>query len=157
MATQRAPRIKGRKAPISAEEKALGIRPLAAVDNVDPIPDAETYAVGIPKPSAIMRAWLRTAVKLPGEKQPWQDCKVYACPEGLYVYRSVPEDGWTPDWYGEMPPQPPPVTGVMARMGFNIGTVRGSVVLTPSGACSCSAPLKRFNPDFAGRMVRWPA
>lgn len=118
------------------------------------VPDEPEPEV-VPEPTAIKMVWPRTAVMLPGDSKPWLDCKVYACPEGFYVYRTQPVDGWTPDWWAELPNQLPPLTGAMARMGINIITGKGPVILTPSGACMCSAPLRNWKPPFADRMVKW--
>lgn len=108
-----------------------------------------------PHPQAQMAVWMRAAIKLPDTGEIWRDCKIYATPDGLYVYRAIPADGWTPDWWAPMPPQHRPITGVMARNGFNVATELGAVIITPSANCACSAPLRRFNPDFAQRVVKW--
>lgn len=109
----------------------------------------------IPHPQAQMAVWMRAAIRLPDTGEIWRDCKIYATPDGLYVYRAVPADGWTPDWWAPLPPQSRPITGVMARNGFNLATDKGAVIITPSQNCACSAPLRRFNPDFAQRVVKW--
>ena len=109
----------------------------------------------IPHPQAQMAVWMRAAIRLPDTGEIWTDCKIYATPDGLYVYRTIPADGWTPDWWAPLPPQSRPITGVMARNGFNLATGKGAVIITPSGNCACSAPLRRFNPDFATRVVKW--
>lgn len=115
------------------------------------------------QPTAIKAVWLRASLMLPGRDEPVHDRKVYVAwsedsgDTGLFVYRVVPEDGWTPEWFGYMPEQPEPLRGAMARNGLQFTTSAGPVILTPSGACSCSAPLKRWTPDYAGRMVRWTA
>ena len=115
------------------------------------------------EPTAIKLVWLRASLMLPGETVPVHDRKVYVAwneetgDTGLFVYRTVPEDGWTPEWFAYMPEQPEPLRGAMSRNGVQLGTSRGNVLLTPSGACSCSAPLKRWTPAYAARMVRWTA
>lgn len=120
-------------------------------DAVDPVPAVEI----IPEPTAIKMVWARAHIMLPGETQPWRDCKIYACPEGFYVYRTRPADDWTPAWWAELPRQDVPLVGAMARNGINIITGKGVVILTPSEACMCSAPLRAWKPPFADRMVKW--
>jgi len=122
----------------------------------------EREELGVPQPTAIKNVWLRASAVLPGEDKPWHDCKIYIAlvepgVTGLYVYRTVPGDDWTPEWMAFMPVQPEPIRGAMARNGIQLATDQGPVVITPSGACSCSAPLKRWTPQFAQRMVRWSA
>jgi hypothetical protein len=121
----------------------------------------EREELGIPEPTAIKTVWLRASVKLPGE-QPVHDRKIYVAliepgVTGLYVYKTVPDDDFTPEWMAYMPIQPEPIRGAMARNGIQLATDQGPVIVTPSGACSCSAPLKRWTPQFAQRMVRWSA
>lgn len=143
----------------------------AATTPVDLTPDPEpstgatalaTAELVAPEPTAIKLVWLRASAVLPGGANPLHDRKIYiawseTAGTGLYIYKTVPEDGWTPEYYAPMPDQPEPLRGAMARNGITLATDRGPVIITPSGACSCSAPLKRWTPQFAQRMVRWSA
>jgi hypothetical protein len=126
----------------------------AAAAPVEPDP-GDVLMDEIPHPQAQMSVWMRAAIRLPDTGEIWRDCKIYATPDGLYVYRRRPDDGWTPDWWAPLPPQARPITGVMARNGFNLATGKGAVIITPSANCSCSAPLRTFHPDYAQRVVKW--
>jgi hypothetical protein len=140
----------------SPRRRARATAPPSLATTADTGDDTTAVAVAdAPHPQAQMAVWMRAAIRLPDTGEIWRDCKIYATPDGLYVYRSVPADGWTPDWWAPMPPQPRPITGVMARNGFNLVTDKGAVIITPSTNCACSAPLRRFNPDFAQRVVKW--
>jgi hypothetical protein len=123
---------------------------------------AELEDFGVPEPTAIKTVWLRASLMLPGATAPINDRKIYIAlvepgVTGLYVYKTVPEDDFTPEWFAYMPVQAEPIRGAMARNGIQLATDQGPVIITPSGACSCSAPLKRWTPQFAQRMVRWSA
>lgn len=86
-------------------------------------------------------------------------CKVYATDAGLFVYYAVPGDGYTPDWsspidYLNTARTP---TGYRARLGWEVATDAGLVIVTADGGCGCGWPLKRWTPLFARARRQWPA
>lgn len=110
----------------------------------------------VPTPSGVSAKWFPVTVKLPDHEQPWPRAKIYAAPEGLYIYLSPPDDGVTPDWFSPIVPgQQKPTTGWRARNGVTIATEAGPVTLTASGACGCGSPLKRWVPEFERKLVVW--
>lgn len=141
-----------------ATPKARAVKP-PAIEEVDEL-DRITEDLGYPppEPTAMRAVWFPVTVTFPGEDTVHRRAKVFATPEGLYVYLAVPTDrsGKEPDWYSPILPgaaQPP--TGWAARNGFTIQTVHGPVAMTAEGGCGCSHPLKRWNPPYADRNVAW--
>lgn len=138
-----------------ATPKARAVKP-PAIEELEEM-QAE-LASPPPKPSAMKAVWFPVTVTLPGETTPHRRAKVFATPEGLYIYLAVPSDpsGRFPDWFSPILPghaQPP--TGWAARNGFVVQTEGGHVAMTAEGGCGCSHPLKRWNPEFANRNVAW--
>lgn len=148
----------------ASRRRRAATAPVDLAPDSEPLTGAAALVADAPfRPDAIKAVWLRASLVLPGFEAPIHDRKVYiawhqeSAQTGLFVYRVAPEDDWTPEWFAFMPEQPQPLRGAMARNGIQIATAVGTVTLTPSGACSCSAPLKRWTPEFAARMVRWTA
>lgn len=86
--------------------------------------------------------------------------KVFATPEGLAVYWAVPTDGMTPDWFSPIDylnTGRPPRDGYQAKLGWDVHTDAGLVVVTAEGGCGCGWPLKRWVPTFGRRRLAWPA
>lgn len=115
----------------------------------------------IPRPTAITHRWWPAAVKLPDEAAPIRLAKVYATPQGLYVYDQRPEDadGLSPRWFApiDYSKTPRPVTGYVARnAGNQIVTSAGVVTVTPLGGCGCGAgALKHWMPSWARTAIAW--
>src|SRR5262245_41182236 len=96
----------------------------------------------VEKPTAIYAAMYPATVLLPGGVQRSR-CKVFAAPEGLFVYFAMPNFGsdgsdWSArvDWpsTGRMP------QGYMARVGWDVHTEAGLVTVTSEGGCGCGWP-----------------
>lgn len=102
-------------------------------------------------PSAVMATWYPATITTP-DGGLVRKCRIYAAPEGLFVYTA-------PDvlaWHSPLTPgQPRPRTGWEARNGIALETAAGRVGITPEGGCGCGAPLKRWVPAWTGRSVAW--
>jgi len=109
-------------------------------------------------PQFVYHALYPATVLLPGGVQ-HNRAKVYAADDGLYIYWAVPADGVTPDWYSPIDyvrtdrPRP----GYAAKLGWEITTDDGLVIVTAEGGCGCGWPLKRWQPVFARKRQAWPA
>lgn len=111
----------------------------------------------MPEPTAVKGVIYPAWVQVPGE-QPRERAKVYIAPEGLYVYWAVPDDpqDWTPDYWAPITwPQPKLPPPHMQRMGFQLETDYGAVVITTDGGCGCNWPLKYWVPEYANHNVAW--
>jgi hypothetical protein len=102
----------------------------------------------VPVPSGITGSWFPAYVVLPGQRyQLPGKVRVYATPEGLYVYDRVPQDQAqtqqaTPLWYAPIAypetPVPPANYSARAANGFPIVTTKGTVTITvPKGCPVC--------------------
>jgi hypothetical protein len=109
--------------------------------------------IAVPSPTAVRASWWPAAIRIPGEEQPRTSRRIYATPEGLYVFA---RPGGEPDWWSPLlPDQDRPATNWTARNGVYLMTAAGQVTITLEGGCGCGNPLKRWTPDFAGQSVPW--
>lgn len=113
--------------------------------------EPQTDAAGpqpIPVPSGITATWFPALVVLPGQRLPLPGKqRVYATPDGLYVYSKVPQDQdqlnqATPFWFAPIAydetPLPPANYSALAANGFGISTTEGMVMITvPRGCSTC--------------------
>lgn len=101
-----------------------------------------------PVPSGVTGTWFPAYVVLPGQRHALPSkVRVYATPEGLYVYDRVPVDQAqsaeaTPLWYAPIAyaetPAPPANYSAAAANGFPIATEKGTVMVTvPKGCHTC--------------------
>jgi hypothetical protein len=121
----------------------------------------------VPVPTAVTDTWFPSQVRLPtGELL--HTAKVFATPQGLYVYLKPPTDllqnpaslgdvrFFSPIDYDKTPR---PVTGYAARnAGIPIFTDAGQVTVVPVGGCGCSARrLKNWKPSWSRTSIPWEA
>jgi hypothetical protein len=127
--------------------------------SVEPDPveiSAAEEPLEIPVPTARSIVWYPAIVQVPGADKARHNAKVFATPQGLYVYFAKPEDGITPDWHSEiLTGQPKPPEGWRARNGFSVATAAGPVTITMGSGCGCGWPLKKWVPEFQKRVVAW--
>lgn len=109
-------------------------------------------------PTAVYHAMYPATVLLPGGVQ-HNRAKTFATPEGLAIYWAVPADDITPDWFSpvDYAQTDRPRAGYAAKLGWEVATVNGLVIITAEGGCGCGWSLKRWQPAFARRRLRWPA
>lgn len=121
-------------------------------------------ATRIPIPTAVVNKWWPAFFRGPGTEPPWATCKVFLTPQGLYVYRAVPEDetfatGALPAWYApaDFAKTAKPVTGYAAmNAGIPIITTAGTVTVQPAPGCGCAAGrLKRWTPSWVRNTISW--
>lgn len=150
--------------PRSATESMLAEPPLVAEEKL-----AEKPA--IPVPSGITGAWFPALVVLPGQRHDLgMKVRVYATPEGLYVYSKVPQDQAqtqepTPLWYAPIAydetSAPPANYSARAANGFPIVTTKGTVMITvPKGCPACGVrAMAAWQPVWAHALVgaEWKA
>jgi hypothetical protein len=121
----------------------------------------------VPVPTAVAATWFPAAVQLP-DLPPLRLAKVFATPQGLYVYQRPPVDRHVnAESLGEPTFFSPinydktgkPSTGYVARnAGVPVHTNAGLVVITPLGGCGCGArTLKNWQPSWARRSISWEA
>lgn len=124
----------------------------------------------VPTPSAAYRSWFPAIVSVPVVKDgvagryQHNNVKVFATPEGVYVYDQVPleprQDGVpTPKWFAPVnygkTPEPP--RGIKERNGVTLVTDQGAVVITPLGGCGCGMrKLRDWSPSWASVVQTWP-
>jgi hypothetical protein len=111
-------------------------------------------------PTGVTGTWFPALVVLPGAKTALNKARVYATPEGLYVYLSVPQDQaqmtapepfwFAPIAYGETE-RPPANYSARAANGFVISTAKGPVTITvPKGCPTCGVrTLAAWSPTWA--------
>lgn len=119
----------------------------------------------IPIPTAVIDRWFPAFVRWPGEDQPLVSCKVFATPQGLYVYTRRPDrpegfsEGAKPQrWVSSIDFEKtglPPVSSVARNAGFRIHTPAGVVIVQPTGSCGCGNRLKHWTPDWARNTISW--
>jgi len=102
---------------------------------------------------------------LPGQRhQLPSKVRVYATPEGLYVYDRPPQDQAqtqqaTPLWYApiayDKTPPPPANYSSLAANGFGIATDKGTVTITvPKGCPVCGVQqMAAWQPVWAHTLV----
>lgn len=112
-----------------------------------------------PVPTGVVHGWWPVTVEFPDATRQ-RRTRVYATPEGLYVYASrVPADGFTPAWYSPIKWDETPRFGntPATRMnGHRVETTAGLVVIHGGDGCNCSHPLKRWTPTYAANALPWP-
>lgn len=118
-----------------------------------------------PVPSGITGTWFPALVVLPGQRhQLPSKVRVYATPEGLYVYDKVPQDQAQtlradPLWYAPIAypetPRPPGNYSALAANGFGIVTTKGTVMITvPKGCPTCGVrAMAVWQPVWAHSQV----
>lgn len=127
-----------------------------------------TEVIRVPVPTSVAHSWFPAHVQLPAGvdidgQALLYPCKVYATPQGLYVYREVPSEReafrsgaqpafWSPIDYEETPT---PTVGTLSRSGHAIHTAAGVVMVRKENSCGCGHPLKRWRPDWARVRVSW--
>lgn len=119
----------------------------------------------IPVPTAVISQWFPSYFRPPGETQPWNTCKVFLTPQGLYVYRAAPEESETfttgamPDWYStvDFSKTAQPVTGYAAlNAGIPIETAAGRANVQPYPGCGCGhRKLKNWTPSWSRNRISW--
>jgi len=119
----------------------------------------------IPIPTAVIAQWFPAYFRPEPGATPWNTCKVFLTPQGLYVYRTAPAEpetfttGATPAWYAgvDFAKTKEPVTGYAAmNAGIPIFTSAGQVNVQPYGGCGCSArKLKNWTPAWTRNRISW--
>lgn len=119
----------------------------------------------IPIPTTVINQWWPAFVRVPGEEQAWNLCKVFLTPQGLYVYRAAPAEpetftsGAMPTWYSSVNFEETrkPVSGYAARnAGIPIVTAAGTVTVQPTTGCGCQARgLKGWRPTWSRSVISW--
>lgn len=119
----------------------------------------------IPVPTAVIGQWFPAYFRPPNEPQPWNTCKVFLTPQGLYVYRAAPEEpetfttGATPAWYStvDFSKTAQPVTGYAAlNAGIPIETAAGRANVQPYPGCGCGhRKLKNWTPSWSRNRISW--
>lgn len=119
----------------------------------------------IPVPTGVTGSWFPALVVLPGQRHDiGSKARVYATPQGLYVYNRVPEDQAqvekvTPLWYAPIAyaktKQPPANYSALADRGFLIETDKGAVSITvPKGCPVCGVrAMSVWQPTWAHTLV----
>lgn len=132
--------------------------PLPAIpQNEGPdLPDPSTA----PTPRGQYAGWFPAMLDIPGVTR-IRRARCYATPDGLYAWRSAPQDGterpdvWLPirwDLTGPMPR-----AGIAKVQGIYLSTEYGIVHVTPQGGCGCGSRLKRWAPSWASTsLAGWP-
>lgn len=118
-----------------------------------------------PVPSGVTGSWFPALVVLPGQRNALPSkVRVYATPEGLYVYDRVPDDqaqaqAATPLWYAPIAydetSRPPANYSAQAANGFPIVTTKGTVMVTvPKGCPTCGVrQMSVWQPVWAHALV----
>lgn len=99
----------------------------------------------VPVPSGVTGSWFPALVVLPGQRNALgSKVRVYATPEGLYVYDRVPQnqaqnERADPLWYAPITyaetARPPANYSATAANGFVIATTKGPVTITVPRGC----------------------
>lgn len=124
-----------------------------------------------PVPSGITGSWFPALVVLPGQRHALPNkVRVYATPQGLYVYDRVPKDQAqasevAPLWFAPIAYaetlQPPANYSAAAASGFSIATAKGTVTITvPKGCPTCGLHrMVAWQPVWAHSLVagEWKA
>jgi hypothetical protein len=127
----------------------------------------------IPVPTSYRAAWFPVSVRLPREPGGLEPkvirvAKVWATPQGLYVYTAPPDDRatnpasiGTPEFFSpiDYDKTPKPSGEYAARQkAIRIITDAGDVRLQRLGGCGCShRNLKNWRPTWATRNEAWEA
>ena len=132
---------------------------------------AEQAPEPIPVPTGVTGSWFPALVVLPGARLALSaKVRVYATPEGLYIYNRPPEDQAqlqqvTPFWYAPInyaeTDRPPANYSARAANGFPIVTAAGTVTVTvPRGCSVCGVrAMANWQPLWAHSVVEgaWKA
>lgn len=154
---------------------ALDLPPITLERNGEPT-EIETMNAPVeferpPTPSGVTGSWFPALIVLPGQRHALPGkVRVYATPEGLYVYDRVPEDqaqvvAPTPLWYAPIAyaktSMPPGNYSAQAANGFSIATSKGTVTITvPRGCPVCGVrAMAVWQPVWAHAQVaaEWKA
>lgn len=130
--------------------------PTVPEDEGPDLPDPESA----PVPAGKLAGWFPAMVDIPGLDRIHR-ARVYATPDGLYLWRKAPQDGtatpdvWVPirwDLTGPMP------RDAMSRIqGVYLASEFGIVHVTPSGGCGCGSRLRQWAPPWASTsLAGWP-
>lgn len=127
--------------------------------------EAPALVATVPVPSGVTGSWFPALVVLPGQRHALPSkMRVYAAPEGLYVYDRVPADQAqtqevAPMWYAPITyaetPAPPANYSAQAANGFPIVTTKGTVMITvPKGCPTCGVrAMAVWQPVWAHALV----
>lgn len=120
-----------------------------------------------PVPTGVTGEWFPASVVLPGARSALHKQRVFATPQGLYVYSSVPPEQSqgeqaTPNWFSpinyELTPVPPAAQSQASRLGFVINTEAGRVTVQASGGCACGVrALQAWRPIWSTSRLEWKA
>lgn len=136
-----------------------------AAPSLEDVARADLEQPGIPVPSGITGSWFPALVVLPGQRvQLPSKVRVYAAPEGLYIYDRPPQDqaqvqSVTPLWYAPIAydetSRPPANYSARAANGFGIATTKGVVTITvPKGCPTCGVrAMAVWQPVWAHAQV----
>ena len=98
--------------------------------------------------TAVRGRWFPAAVKFALRTQPWQRCLVIAADDGLHIFRQPSETAeWHApiDWVATRLPD----TRRAARIGFDVYTTKGLVVVTLGSGCRCGSLGHWDGPEWA--------
>lgn len=131
------------------------------------IPAAVASVPVIPVPSGVTGEWFPASVRLPGTRAVLRMQRVFATPEGLYLYSKVPTVpdqslAVAPNWHSpinyELTPVPPAAQSQASKLGFQITTEAGVVTVQMTGACPCGAKaLRDWRPVWSTSQLEWKA
>lgn len=118
-----------------------------------------------PVPTGVTGEWFPAAVRLPGARAVLHKQRVFATPEGLFIYSSVPSDQTqnaqpTPNWFSpinyELTKLPPAAQSQASKLGFQIHTDAGVVTIQMTGTCPCGAKaLRDWRPVWSTSRLEW--
>jgi hypothetical protein len=123
--------------------------------------------VVIPVPSGVTGEWFPASVRLPGTRAVLRMQRVFATPEGLYLYSKVPAVPAqslqaVPNWFSpinyELTAAPPAAQSQASKLGFQIQTEAGAVMIQMVGSCPCGAKsLRDWLPVWGTSRLEWKA
>lgn len=118
-----------------------------------------------PVPTGVTGEWFPASVRLPGSNAVLHKQRVFATPEGAYVYSAVPAEtsqstSATPNWFSpikyELTQMPPPAHSQASKVGFVIMTDAGPLTVQMGGGCACGArALQSWRPVWATSRLEW--
>lgn len=154
--------------PVDMELPALDPGPYAPMGAAKPlvasVPVSNIESSRIPIPTAVIDRWFPAFVHWPGQGQAASTCKVYLTPQGLYVYKRVPNEpetfksGAQPKWYSpvDFEKTAKPARGsVIRNAGIHIVTDAGTVTVQQGGPCGCGGRLNHWTPGWTRNSITW--